>query len=246
MKKPPITQPAASAITSIAPGAPSASGDWTIKFDRNANLNVTVASPDKPLKIHSNLRWFITAVVIVAFFWILLNVVYVIRNSESQKPVEFRDAKLDVAISYPVYATFEEETELLMNITNRSAEKFSGEVTLLFPGVIPTFPMPGETATAKLEKLPPGSRQSHKIKFAVRREPAWFNSGAIPIKVQVITDDCAFQTQTGPDIALAHIGLPIRAINNFLTGPVGLAIIGAFALLLWEVARKAIFKWEAK
>lgn len=106
-----------------------------------------------------------------------------------------RDAQLDVAVTYPNYVTFGEETELLLNVTNRGDEKFSGEITLLFEGAVPTFPLPGEACTAKLEKLPPAARSSHCVKFAVRQQSGWFNSGTIPVRVPVVTDDCAFRPQ---------------------------------------------------
>ncbi|MFN0109848.1 MAG: hypothetical protein ACKVZH_13415 [Blastocatellia bacterium] len=239
-KKPQPVVSAAQAITS---------GDWTLKFDPQANLNVTVASPNKqPESLHRNLRWFILAFAALFVTWVIFNAKYVWRICETSTPINQRDAKLDVTITYPMYATFGEETDLLMNITNRSDEKFTGEVTLLFEGAMSAFPVPGESATAKLEKLPPGSRHSHRVKFAVRHDPSWYNSGGvIPMRLKVITDECNFQSPVGgPAIALPQFDLPLRAFNNFLSSPVGLAMIGAIALLIWEVIRKFVFKMGAQ
>jgi hypothetical protein len=240
MKKPRKPQPAAATQFTLA------ASDLTLKLDPKTSLSVMVHTPDKPLKLHRNLLLFLIVCAILFALWLVHNWMYVMRTTESWQPIAFRDAQLDVAVTYPNYATFGEETELLLNVTNRGNEKFSGEVTLLFEGVIPAFPLPGEAGTAKLEQLPPGARSSHRVKFAVRQKPAWFNNGTIPVRLLVITDDCVFRPQDGPGIALAHIGLPLRAVNNFLSSPVGLALIGAVGLLLWEVIRKALFGWEAK
>jgi hypothetical protein len=229
---------------SVPAPPPASIGNLTLKLEPDANLRVTIPTPEKPPQpLSRSLRWFIAVFATLFVLWGGLNAFYVIRTEDTTQPVEFDDARVAVAITYPTYVTFRDDLDLVLNIANRGAEDFTGNVTIVFQGAVPAYPLPAESATAKIEKLAPGAGHSHRLKFALRQKPPWIGGGTINTLVRVATNERSFQPKTGPTISVAHVTLPLRTINAWLGNSV---VLGVIAALIWEVVRKRLLGWEAK
>jgi len=242
MSKPKKPQPA-------APPPPAATSnisersETTLRLEPDAKLNVTVLTPDKPVQpLSRNLRLFIAACIVLLAAWVPISWFFVMDTRETNPIIEFREASLTISVTYPAYATFKDELEVAMNIANRGTEEFTGNVTLLFQGA-PAYPLPAESATAKLDKLAVGAGHSHRLKFALRQSPRWFSSQTIQTELSAQKGDRTFPTIKGPSIAVAWHTFPLRTINTWLGNSV---VLGVIAALLWEIARKRLFGWEAK
>ncbi len=194
-------------------------------------------------QINRNLRWFIRVCFVIAAAWLLLSFFYVVRTEDSPRTIEFKDAKIAVALTHPTYATFRDDLDLTLNVTNLGPEDFTGAVTIVFQGGAPAYPLPAETASARIEKLASGAGYSHRLKFALRQNPPLVGGGAINTSLRVATGDCSFKPEAGPPISVAHVALPLRTINSWLGNSV---VLGVIAALIWEVIRKRFFGWEAK
>lgn len=156
-------------------------------------------------------------------------------------PIEFKDRSLFVSLRHSTYVAFGDEAEIDLSVTNDASESFSGEVTVVFKGDVGAQPLPSESTTFKIENLVSGASGSHRLKFALASKPRWFSGQSVGTAVQVSSATAPVQALPGPEIRITPIPF-MRTIISLLSNS---AIVAFLAALLWEVARKRLFGWEA-
>jgi hypothetical protein len=221
---------------------PVNAGDLTLKLEPDANLRVTVLTPEKPQQpLARNMRLLISVFTVLFAMWVWLNWRYVIPT-EYPPPLEFSGAPITVSLAHPTYVAFRDEAELELTVANRGSEDFTGNVTIIFQGNVPAGPLPQEMTTVKITDLVAGASHAHRLKFALRQQTRWFSSEAIRTRLQISSDARPVQSLDGPLINIAPVPL-LQTINAWLKNSVVLAVVAA---LLWEVTRKRFLGWEAK
>ncbi len=212
-----------------------------LQFDPNAQLQITVVTPDKPdTPLKRSLLLVIAIVIILTLLWFLLSLRYLALSYPQS--TEFNAASLSIAMVHPAYVAYGDDAEMELTVTNRGSQNFTGAVTVSFPGAVPVRPLASETTTMKIEKLASGASATHRLKFALRQQARLFSGEVIPTALQITTDERSFQPTPGPQIAIAPLPF-LRTINSWLSNSV---VVAAVAALIWEVLRKRFFGWEAK
>jgi len=232
--QPPIPQPPAPIVLNL----PS---PLTLKLEPDAQLNVSVITPEKPKPPFNRLLAGFAAIFIgLAGFWLYLFYTYIVPRNYPVTTI--RDASLSVAIAFPTYFTPGDEAEMEFNIANGGAESFTGHLTVCFADGAPVRPVPPETTTLEVQNLAPGASRSHRLKVALGKSPALFGGETVNSSLRLSTAQCAFQPIAGPQLQTAPWPY-LRTINNWLSST---GVIAAIAAFLWEVMKKTVFGWEAK
>ena len=235
---PPSSAAPAQTTDPITPSLPS---PLTLQFDPDAQLQVTVVTPEKPnAHLRPSLLWLIASVIVLTLLWFLLSLRYLALSYPQS--IEFNAASLSIAMVHPAYVAYGDDAEMELTVTNRASQSFTGAVTVSFPGAVPVRPLASETTTVKIEKLAPGASATHRLKLALRQQARLFSGEVIPTALQIATDERSFQPTPGPQIAIAPLPF-LRTINSWLSNSV---VVAAVAALIWEVLRKRFLGWEAK
>ncbi len=232
-KTPPVT-------TSTQPLSLSLSSPLNIQFAPDANIKVTVATPDKPpFKPNWQLTLLILASLAVLPLWFLLFLTHVLERTHSPQPIPLAGSPLTVKLIHPARVAFGDEVEMDVVITNQGNDNFTGQVIIALEAA---HPLPNETTAVKLENL--GSRESktHRLKFELEPKACSLCGGIVRASLQAYAGNRQLSSTIGADIPISWLPYA-RSLILWLRSSV---LTGAVALLLWEVARKLVFKWEAK
>jgi hypothetical protein len=223
------------AATLPQPLSLSLSSPLSVQFAPDANVKVTVATPDKP---PFKLDWRLAALIWVSLtglsLWFLLYRTHALERTHSPKPTP-----LTVKVVHPARAAFGDEVEMDVVITNQGADSFTGQVIISLEAA---HPLPNETAAVKLEPL--GSRESktHRLKFELEPKACSLCGGIVRASLQTYSGAQQLSAVTGAEIPIARLPYARSLILWLRSSALTLAV----AALLWEVMRKLVFKWEAK
>lgn len=221
-----------------APAVRSARG-LTLKLEPDTHLRVTMVTPEKlesPLGV-GILSLIAGTVIFTALFLFLY--AYFVLQTEFSSPIEFKG--VSVSLRHSTYVAFGDEAEIDLSVTNSGTQPFSGEVTVVFKGDVGAQPLPSQSTTFKVENLVSGASGSHRLKFALAGKWRRFSEQPVGTAVQVSSAAVPAQALPGPEIRITPIPF-LRTIISLMSNS---AIIAALAALLWEVARKRVFGWEA-
>ncbi|HKX33453.1 MAG TPA: hypothetical protein VJ302_37595 [Blastocatellia bacterium] len=227
-----------------APSAPTAVniGDLTLKLEPDTNLRVTVISPEKaPQPLNRMLLALIVVVIATSAALFFLNVMYVVPT-DFPPPIEFSGPPVSVSLTCPTYVAFKDEAEMALMVTNRSAESYTGNLTVIFKGKVPASPLPDGTTTLKIDKMAAGASHSYRLKFALCHQTQFFCGETIQTVLQLAGDKHPMQALDGPLIRIAPLPM-IRTAMAWLSSSAALLAVAA---LVWEVTRKRLLGWEAQ
>lgn len=233
----PKTPPASASPQPLSLALPSPLG---IQIEPGAKVEVTVVTPNKPpFKLNWQMAMLICVFVVGLIFWMRLYQTYVLERTHSPQPIPLTGTPLTVKVVHPARVAFGDEVEMDVVITNQGNDSFTGQVTIALEAA---HPLPNETTAVKLENL--GSRESktHRLKFELEPKACSLCGGIVRASLQTYAGNRQLSSTTGANIPISWLPYA-RSLILWLRSSV---LTGAVALLLWEMTRKLVFKWEAK
>ena len=231
------TQPSAAAPSLLTLAVPS---PLSISFDPNASIKVAIAPPEKTtVKINSRLATLLAAFALSVAIWSSLFYTHVAQRRYSPQPIPLGGTPLSVTMAYPAHAAFGDEDELDLIVTNLGNDSFTGNVVVSFAGA---HLLPNETGAVEIKNLNSKESKTYRLKFALLPKAGLWSGGIVRTSLQTYSGNRQLSSEKGDDLPIARLPFARRLIlwlgNSALTA--------AVALLLWEVIRKLVFKWEAK
>ncbi len=232
------TPPAATPLPQ--PLSLSLSTPVNVQFAPDANVKVTVITPDKP---PFKLDWKLAMLIWVSFtglsIWFLLYQTHVLNRTYSSSPIALAGSPLTVKVVHPSRVAFGDEAEMDVVISNQSNDSFTGQVVVSLESA---HALPNETMAIKLEALGSHESKTHRLKFELEPKACWLCGGIIRTSLLTYADKRQLSATTGAEIPIARLPFA-RTLILWLRNS---ALTVAIAALLWEMARKLVFKWEAK
>lgn len=221
----------------------SLSSPVSLQLAPDTNIKVTVATPDKPpFKLNWQLAMLIWIFFAGLYLWFLLYRMHVLERSHT-KPISLAGTPLTVRMVHPARVAYGDESEMDVVITNQGNDSFTGQVIIALEAA---HPLPNETSAVKLETLGHHESKTHRLKFELEPKACQLCGGIARTSLQAYADKRPLPTITAADVPIARLPYARSMLLWLRSSTLTLAAIVAIAALLWEVARKTIFKWEAK
>ncbi len=212
----------------------------SVQFAPDANVKVTVVTPDKPpFKLNWKLAMLIWASFTGLSFWFLLYQTHVLNRTHSPFPIALAGSPLTVKMVHPPRVAFGDEVEMDVVISNTANDSFTGQVVISLESA---HALPNETTAIKLDALGSHESKTHRLKFELEPKACSFCGGIIRASLLTYADKRQLSATTGAEIPIARLPYA-RSLILWLRNS---ALTVAIAALLWEMTRKLVFKWEAK
>jgi hypothetical protein len=233
-KKQPSAVPSPSSYTLSLPSPLS------VSFDPNTSIKVAVATPEKaPVRMGLRLAILLAAFAVSVVIWSLLFYRHVVDRAYSRQPISLTGTPLSVAMAYPARVAFGDEAELDLIVANLGNDSFTGNFVVSLEGA---HLLPNETGAVKVESLSSKESKTYRLKFALLPKASLWSGGAVRTSLQAYSGNQQLSAVTGAEIPIARLPYARSLILWLRSSALTLAV----AALLWEVARKLVFKWEAK
>lgn len=230
-------QPSASAQPPVTLAIPS---PLSINFDPNASVKVAVAPPEKTqTTISLRLTALLVAFAMLAALWFSLFYTHVIDRRYSPWPIQLGGTPLTVTMAYPARAAFGDDNELDLIVTNAGSASFTGNLVVSMTGA---HLLPNEPGAVEIKNLNSKESKTYRLKFTPLPKSGLYSGGVIGTSLQTYAGDRLLSVVPGDHLPIARWPYA-RTLLTWLRNS---ALVGAVALLLWEVIRKVFFGWEAK
>ncbi|MGH9799845.1 MAG: hypothetical protein ACRD82_05725 [Blastocatellia bacterium] len=176
------------------------------------------------------------------YVWFLLYRMHVMERIYS-KPIPLAGSPLVVKMVHPARVAFGDEVEMDAVITNQGNDSFTGQVIISLESA---HALPNETTAIKLEALGSHETKTHRLKFETEPKACWLCGGIVRTSLLTYADRRQLSVTNAAEIPIARLPYARSMLLWLRSSTLTLAVIIAIAALLWEMARKLIFKWEAK
>lgn len=230
------SQPASAVPTQVSLSLPSS---LTLNFDAQSPLKVSMTSDKPEQKLNLYLLLLVILFLTGAAIWLPGYWYFVVERGYSPQPIALPNTSLSARMAYPARVAFGEEAELDLILTNQGTDIFTGNLVVSLENA---HLLPNETGTLKVENLGSKESRTFRLKFSLLPKPGTFSGGVVRTTLQASSNTRLLSSTAGDEIPIARLQYA-RSLILWLRNS---AITLAVAALLWEVARKLLFKWEAK